>query len=62
VTNNNNGNVYRTADGGATYTGIATGTEPLYCVANSGTSIFAVGRYGSIYKSLDNGLTWNPMF
>lgn len=62
VTNNNNSNVYKTTDGGATYTGIAAGTEPLYCVANSGTVLFAVGRYGTIQKSVDNGVTWNPMF
>jgi len=62
VTTNNNGNVYKTTDGGATYTAIPAGTEYLYCLANSGSTVYLVGRYGTIQKSVDNGSTWSPVF
>ena len=66
VTNNNalGGNVFKTTDGGVTYTGtvLPPGIDFTYDVSGSAAAVYLVGRYGLIYKSTDLGATWTPLY
>ncbi|MFA6980882.1 MAG: YCF48-related protein [Ignavibacteriaceae bacterium] len=53
---------FKTTDGGVTWTGLNTSTDVLYATAAEGTNVFAVGKFGAISKSTDNGETWVPKF
>jgi photosystem II stability/assembly factor-like uncharacterized protein len=57
------GGIYRTANGGATWThvldvGNITINDLWFSNAQNG---YAVGAYGDNYRSTDGGLTWQPM-
>lgn len=57
------GGIYRTANGGATWThvldvGNITINDLWFSNAQNG---YAVGEYGDNYRSTDGGLTWQPM-
>lgn len=56
-----NGVVYRSSDGGRSWSAVYRGTTPLYDVAVSrdGRAI-AVGSRGTVVMSRDTGVTWTP--
>lgn len=53
------GVVLRTSDGGNTWTETLLGSESLSKVMHIGNSIYAIGLNGSIFKSTNQGMTWN---
>ncbi|MBZ0199611.1 MAG: T9SS type A sorting domain-containing protein, partial [Ignavibacteriaceae bacterium] len=61
ITNNNNGDIYKTTDGGLSWTGVASGLEAMYSVSKFGSSYYACGKYGALYKSTDVGDSWNVL-
>jgi photosystem II stability/assembly factor-like uncharacterized protein len=62
VVNNNNGDVYKTTDGGLTWAASGTAGEPLYAVDVSNSTVYAVGRSGSTWKSTDEGNNYFAAF
>src|SRR5206468_715439 len=53
------GAVYRSFDGGASWTSFLLGTKPLRGVAARGWTIAVVGDSGKIWRSVDDGGSWS---
>jgi len=53
--------IFKTTDGGKTWTGLNTSTDALYSTDYDGTNITGVGKFGNITKSTDNGDTWSTI-
>jgi photosystem II stability/assembly factor-like uncharacterized protein len=55
----NNGNYFRSADGGNTWSSYFLGTDKLNSVFAVSQNIWASGDNGKLYYSSNNGATWN---
>jgi photosystem II stability/assembly factor-like uncharacterized protein len=53
------GGIYRTTDGGASWTSVHSAAQLVTAVAASGDRVVAVGSGGMVYTSSDRGATWS---
>lgn len=55
----NNGLMFRSADGGATWSTMSMGTTTLRSVNTNGSNVYVVGDSGKFYVSYNGGSTWD---
>lgn len=56
--------IYKSTDNGANWqkTGLASGTYPAFAIDPTTSAILYAGSGGTIVKSTDGGITWNPIY